>query len=146
MTTPTGNEVQVVTCTATSGTWTLSYGAETTAALAFDITGADLKTALVALNAFSTNDLTVSGDGPYTITFTGALQDSNVPQLVPASIDLSVGYVLTVTTTSPGDPPAAETLYCDISVANGLVANVEVLLGQTPPTGKIRVSKADYLA
>lgn len=146
MTTPTGNEVQIVTCTATAGTWTLTYSGQTTAPLAFDITGVNLQAALVALSAFGAGDVAVTGDGPYTVTFTGVYKDSNVPQLVAASIDLSVGHVLTVSTSAQGDPVATEILYCDISVPNGLVANVEVLVGQTPPAGKVRVSKADYTA
>lgn len=66
-----GNRVQVVTLTntPTGGTFTLSYGGQATAALAYNVTAANLQTAIRALGG-SLSGATVAGSasGPYTIT------------------------------------------------------------------------------
>lgn len=142
MTVATGNEVQTVTVAgASSGTFTLTYAAEVTDALAFDAAANTVQTALRALSTVGANNVTVTGDagGPYTVTFVGALRDTNVAELTAQDVDLDAGTV-EVETTSAGNPPVTEIAYCDIS-ANGTVANLEVLVGQTPPAGALLVDK-----
>jgi hypothetical protein len=66
-----GNRVQVVTLTntPTGGTFTLSYGGQTTSALAYNISAANLQTAIRALGgSLSGATVTGSASGPYTIT------------------------------------------------------------------------------
>jgi len=66
------NEVQTLTIDATGGTFTAAWdGGTASSALAENITSADLQTALRALDT-DLASVTVSGDGPHTITFAGA--------------------------------------------------------------------------
>ena len=66
-----GNRVQVVTLTntPTGGTFTLSYGGQTTSALAYNVSAANMQTAIRALGgSLSGATVTGSASGPYTIT------------------------------------------------------------------------------
>ncbi len=67
------SEVQTVTITGApdGGTFTLTYAAQTTAAIAFDATAATVLAALIALSNLAPGDVTVTGaaGGPYTVTF-----------------------------------------------------------------------------
>lgn len=56
--------------TPTGGTFTLTYGGQTTATIAYNASAATVKSALEALTSIATNQLTVTGSagGPYTIT------------------------------------------------------------------------------
>lgn len=74
------DEVETLTVDAGGGTYTLTFGGQTTAAIAFDATAAQVQAALRALSTIGSAGVTVTGDagGPYTITFAGAL--SGLPQ------------------------------------------------------------------
>jgi hypothetical protein len=69
------NGVQTATITGspTGGTFTLSYGGQTTAALAYNAAAATVRLALEALSNVAPGDLDVQGSagGPYQIAFTG---------------------------------------------------------------------------
>jgi len=76
------NEVQVVTLSdSTGGTFKLSFGGQTTSAIAYNASASTVDSALEALSTVDT--VTVSGNagGPYTITFTGAHAGQNVSPL-----------------------------------------------------------------
>lgn len=143
----TGNEVQTVTVSATSGTYTLTYSGQTTSAIAFDATAATVKTALEALSTIGSGNTTVTGNagGPYTITFIGALGDTDVPTITSDATNLAgASHSATVATVTPGDTPVVEVCYVDVSVVGSTIANAEVLIGQTPPAGELLVAKAAY--
>lgn len=95
---PTDPEVQQVTLTgATAGTFTLTYAGATTAPIAYNATAAAVRSALEALPNLDAGDVTVTGTGPWTVTFVGVGGD--VPQM---SIDASgttggTGSVATLT-------------------------------------------------
>lgn len=74
------DEVQSLTIDALSGTYTLTFGGQTTSAIAFNATAVQVQTALWALSSIGSSGVSVTGDagGPYTITFGGAL--SGLPQ------------------------------------------------------------------
>jgi len=97
------NEKQVVTLTNGSAgeTFKLTFQGQLTAALAYNISAADLKTALAALSNLTTDDLTVTGsaEGPYTITFGGQWAGQNVDIMTSSAEtgDLSVA----ITNTTP---------------------------------------------
>lgn len=57
------NEVVSITIDATSGNWTFTYGAQTTANIAFNATAAAVKTAIELLSTVDADDILVSG-GP----------------------------------------------------------------------------------
>lgn len=74
----------------TGGTFTITYGGQTTSALAFNAAAATVQTALQALTSVGAGNATVAGGagGPYTITFAGTL-------LLNISVVSSSGALLT---------------------------------------------------
>lgn len=66
---------RLVTVTATGGTFTLTYGAATTAAIAYNATAATVQTRLVALATVGSGKVTASGNagGPWTVTFAAGM-------------------------------------------------------------------------
>lgn len=141
----TGNEIQVVTVSATSGGYTLTLNGETTTAIAFDATAETVKAALVALPSIATTDLTVTGDagGPYTIEFTGAYRDTDIPTMTSDPGGLVGGsQSATVSTTTEGNQPTEDIVYVDTSTPESGTTSLEVLEGQTPPPGHTRVDKS----
>lgn len=78
------NEVHVVTLSnATGGTFTLSFGGQTTAAIAYNASAGTVETALENLSTI--DDIAVSGSagGPYAVTFQGTHAGTNVAVLTP---------------------------------------------------------------
>ncbi|WP_280244253.1 major capsid protein [Nocardia abscessus] len=78
----TTNEVQTGTISGspTGGTFTLSFGGDTTTALPYNATAAQVQAALALLPSIGTGNVAVSGPagGPYTVTFQGVLGATNV--------------------------------------------------------------------
>ncbi len=105
------NEVQTVTIGggASGGTFTLSFGGETTAAIAFGATAAAVQTALEALSNVEVGDIVVSGSagGPYTLTFGGQYTGINVPQLTSTSSLTGGTPTITHATTTAGGSSAS---------------------------------------
>ena len=77
-----GNAVQVVTIngTPTGGTFTITVGGETTAAIAYNAAASAVQTALQATNAGASATVSGSAGGPYTITFAQAAPALSVNQ------------------------------------------------------------------
>jgi hypothetical protein len=75
-----GDAVQVVTVNGspTGGTFTLVVGGSTTASIAFNASGATVQTAIQALPTAAAAGATVSGSGPYTVTFAQAASPISV--------------------------------------------------------------------
>jgi len=73
-----GTEHRVTVTDATGGTFTLTYGGATTAAIAYNATAATLKTRLEALATIGAGNVVVTGNagGPWTVTFGGTLAGS----------------------------------------------------------------------
>jgi hypothetical protein len=71
------NEVESVTITGapTGGTFTLTFGGQTTAPIAYNASAAAVKSALGALSSIGSGNVAVSGvaGGPYAVTFQGTL-------------------------------------------------------------------------
>jgi hypothetical protein len=100
------NELQrIFLVGATSGTFTLSFGGETTGAIAYNATAAQVDAALEALGTIGAGDVTVTA-GPfpntYNITFTGALGGMNVAQITASGAGLNAGATVTVVTVAQG--------------------------------------------
>jgi hypothetical protein len=92
------DEVQRVTVSATGGTFTLTYSGQTTSALAWDATGAQVKAALEALTSISGAGGSVevtggpgddAGTRPYLVTFGGALAGADVDLLTADGTSLT---------------------------------------------------------
>lgn len=128
-------EVQTVTVTGTptGGTFTLSFGGNVTAPIAFDATSAAVEAALEALPNLGTADVAVGGGPgpgtPWTVTFAAHL--GNVPLMVDDDTGLTGGITpaVTVTTTTPGVNPAptAGTWMYATGPVQVRLADVEVL-------------------
>ncbi len=152
MTVASGNEVQLVTITGgTAGTYTLTFTGGGTAVatgnIAFNATAGTVEAALEALSNLAPADVGVSGSagGPYTVTFGGAFEDTDVTVMTADDTNLLPGpATVVVTTSSAGNPVAVEDVYIDTSVVNGVVRNEETRKGQRPRAGYPLVSKADY--
>ena len=109
-------ELQVLTVAATAGTYTLSFGDETTDEIAFDASDSDVEAALEALDGISdSGGVTVTeGDaGVFTIDFDGeGFNSDNVDQLIvdelnyDESVDLA-GKLDAVVTATDGDGDVA---------------------------------------
>lgn len=97
------NEVQSVTIAGspTGGNYTLTFNGQTTANIAHNANAAAIQAALEALSNINPGDVTVSGTGPYTITFGGQYANANVPQITatPALTGGTSPTVNTATTT-----------------------------------------------
>jgi hypothetical protein len=104
------NEVQTITITGapTGGSYTLTFDGETTAAIAWNATAADVKDALDDLPGINFSDITTAG-GPHpataiTVAFGGQYEMTNVPQMT-ATGSLTGGTtpaVAVTTTTASG--------------------------------------------
>jgi len=99
------NTQQTVTLTsASAGTFTLSVGGVTSAAIAFDATAATVKTALAAVVGLGNVDVTGAGGGPWTVTFAGALAAQSIAAMVAADVDLEgEGHGVAVAVTAVGN-------------------------------------------
>ncbi|MBL8825996.1 MAG: hypothetical protein JNM18_03365, partial [Planctomycetaceae bacterium] len=98
------NEAQRLAFSANSGTFTLDFDGQTTAAIAFDATSGAVQSALEALANIATGDVLVTGTpGNFGVYFTGARANQDVAELVIDSAALANTSGVTVTTTQDGD-------------------------------------------
>lgn len=104
----TGNEYVVFsrTGTPTSGTFTVTYGAQTTTGLAFNITGAAFVTALAGLSSIGAGNIELISGGPINTTdiivrFTGTLAGVNATVFTINNTSL-VGGTVTVAVIQDG--------------------------------------------
>ena len=85
---------------ASGGTYTLSFGTETTSALGYDATAVEIDAALEALANIGTDNVAVTADSDFVITFGGTLAQSKLPLIVLDATNLTgnSGEELTRTT------------------------------------------------
>ena len=114
-------EVQSITVPGTVTTYTLQFGASTTANIAQNASAATIQSALQGLSTIGTNNARVSGSagGPYTVTFTSDLAGTNVGQLVAATTG-GTGTVTVATVTTGGGTPSLDPK----AVLDGVIADV----------------------
>lgn len=95
------NAVQVLTVDATAGTFTVSHGGTTTAAIAEAATAATLQTALEGLASIGTGNVAVTGaaGGPWTITFINGKAKKPMATLTTSATGLSGTGALTAVVT-----------------------------------------------
>lgn len=94
------NEVQTLTVTGspTGGTYKLYFRGYETSALAFDANAAAIQTALRALASITATGVTVTGTGPFTLTFSGApLSNEDIQLLILSDNSLTGGTSPSVT-------------------------------------------------
>lgn len=142
------DEVQTLTVGGSGLTsFTLTFGGQTTGAIAAAATAATVQAALEALSTIGAGNVAVTGSagGPWTVTFKGTLANTNVAQLTTTPTG-GTGTVTAATTTaggadvgSDGREILAGFLYTDQPVkglASGEKLNVPLF-----DHGKIRVAK-----
>ncbi|MFI2664873.1 hypothetical protein [Micromonospora carbonacea] len=98
------DEVQTITQGGSGLTsYTLTYSGQTTASIAQAATAAQVQAALEALSNIGAGNVLVTGSpgGPYTVTFQGALADTNVAQMTSTPTG-GTGTVTVATTTGGG--------------------------------------------
>jgi autotransporter-associated beta strand protein len=96
------NEVQTITVPATVTTFTITFNGYTSGAITrATADGTAVRTALEAMPSIGSGNVTVTGavGGPYTVTFTGALAASNVPQFT-STVTSGTGTVAHATPTN----------------------------------------------
>lgn len=122
------NEVQTLTFDADvdGGTYTLTFGDYTTAALAWNANAAAIEAALDLLPNLEDGDIEVTGTGPFVFTFGGNYAGANVPMIVIDIGDLTDGGVPVT-----GDTTAI----VDTTPGAGLLTSVGRLLRGTSVSG-----------
>jgi hypothetical protein len=97
------NAVQLVTVTATGGTFLLSLTGSYTTPLAYNALSGDLQNALTALSLIGVGNVAVTGNGPYTVTFINHLATTPVPLMgTDGSLLTGPGAAVTVSTVTRG--------------------------------------------
>jgi hypothetical protein len=104
------NEVQTITVDATGGTYTISYGGDTTSAIAFNATAAAVQSALeTGIDEIDVGDVRVTGGPgaagggtPYTLTFGGQYAGTNVAQVTTTATLTGGAATATVATGTGG--------------------------------------------
>jgi hypothetical protein len=103
------DEVQTITQGGSGLTsYTLTYSGQTTASIAQAATAAQVQAALVALSNIGDGDVVVTGSagGPYTVTFAGALANTNVAQMTATPTGGSGTVTIATATAGAGDASA----------------------------------------
>jgi hypothetical protein len=109
------NEVQTITNSGgvAGDKFRLAWNAANTGWLAYDITGANLQTALEGLAGIDPGDVSVAGDGPYAVTFQGLLAKTDVAAITAVAgqnevqtVTLSGAATGTFTLSYAGQPTA----------------------------------------
>src|SRR5207253_2008056 len=107
------NEVQTLTVAAGGGTFTLTFNNQTTAPIAFNVTAAQVQSALAALSSIGTgNVLVTQAANAYTVTFQGALANQNLLPLTADSTALLpvTGTPAVTVTPSTSNPTTVQTV------------------------------------
>jgi hypothetical protein len=125
------NEVVTLTGTGTisGGTYTISFGGQTTSALAFGANAATIQTAFQLLSTVGSGNATISGGPisatPVVITFAGTLANTNVGAVTANAGSLTGSTPgITVTVTAQGAPT-------DVALVPVLAGEVDVFLDNT---------------
>lgn len=128
------SEVQTITFygTPSGGTFTVSFNGFSTAALAYNISAANLQTALRALTSIGATGIGVSGSagGPYTCTFAGTLANTAVGMMTVDPRLLTGGSIYgTIATTTPGVAGVDEVQF--ITLSTNTQANETLTINRT---------------
>jgi len=103
------NEIERITVKATGGTFTITYGGETTGSINYNASAAEVQAALEALADIEPGDVTVvggpGGSAPYTLIFGGKLAEQSVTPVTTDRSGLTGGAKLaSVIVLRPGGP------------------------------------------
>lgn len=154
------NAVQSITVTGTAGTFTLTYGGQTSSPIAYNASAATVQTALQAVSTVGANNAVVTGSpgGPFTVTFQNTLGGQSIanlvatgaPTLTPtltqtlaqAGINQSTVKVTNPNTGAPyvvGTDYTVQLVSGTVNTPNALYAIQRVLTGHITPGQYIQV-------
>jgi hypothetical protein len=136
-------DVQTVTVSGapTGGTFTLTFNGQTTAGIAFNANAAAVQAALVALSTIGAGGVTVTGTGPYVVTFAGTKAPGFQNPLTASAAGLTGGTpAVTVAHTTLGSPmlqaasraSASQTVLDMYRMANVRIATSDTDVHRTP--------------
>lgn len=119
------NEQQTITLAtgASGGTFTLTYGGATTAALAYNISAANLELALEGLSGVGSGNVSISGSGPWTVTFQNSLGKTDVGLITIIDSGILGGLNATVAPTTDGGGAINERFMISAVEGSGFDAN-----------------------
>lgn len=126
------NEIQLVTITGapTGGTFTLTWSGQTTSALAFNASAAQVQAALRLLSNINGANVNVTGDagGPYTVEFVGTLAGGNRAEMTADGASLTGGTTpaVAVTTSQEGMAPVLTIATQTAGVTGTAAQNVDL--------------------
>lgn len=131
---PARNEVQSVTLTGspTGGTFTLTLGADTTGALAYDASTATVQSALVGLTSIGTGNCTVTGAaGAWILTFISGKAATDIAMLTAApSLTGGTAPAVVVAEVTKGNAAAASAvIYLDRSPTVTAATGIKIAAG-----------------
>lgn len=149
------NEQQTITIDATGGTFTITFGGQTTTALAYNASAATVQTALEALSSIGTGNITVGLVGlVYTLTFKNDLGRQNVAQVTTNAASLTGGAGTATVATSVAGVAATGKLdivsdgagILNASTVNRLVLSAGALVILTAvPSGLVSTIGANFI-
>lgn len=144
-------EQQTITVTgATGGSYTLTYKGQTTVAIPYNSSAANIKTRLEDLSSISTGSITVTGTNPYTVTFTGVYAGQDVGQMTATSSLTPGGSTVVVNTTVAGINAGPWTVTFTGALASQnvaqMTANAASLTGSSPTAVVTTPSQGDLAA
>jgi hypothetical protein len=98
------NEIQQLALSAPSaGTFTLTFGSETTATIAYNAAASAIEDALELLANIGTGNVAVAAGSDFNITFQGTLANAKVPLLTGDDAALTDGEITVTRTTTGGE-------------------------------------------
>lgn len=121
------SEVQTITITGspTGGTFSLTFLGQTASGIAYNAAGSAVQTALQALTSIGSGNATVSGSGPYVVTFAGALGKQDVPMIIAAgSFTGGSSPAIAVVETTKGVVPATVAAYGTFELMQGHLTKI----------------------
>lgn len=124
------NELVTITPSGTwsGGTFTLSFGGQTTTAIAYNAPAATIQTAFLLLSTVGSGNAVVAGGplstGAITITFAGTLANTNVGAVTISTASVTGGGTAAVAVTTQGAPT-------DIPLIPVLAGEIDVFLDNT---------------
>jgi hypothetical protein len=128
------SEIQVITSALASGTFTLSFNGQTTAAIAFNASAGTIQTALTALSSIGAGNVSVTSgpinSNPATVVFQGTLANLDVSLITASSPSV------TVVETKKGHPVRTFQLEGTINIPPSAGSNYEPqvhIWSLTPP-------------
>ena len=125
------NELVSIDVDATGGTFTVTFGGQTTSALAFDLTAAALKTALEVLSTVAAEDILVSGGPgktgggkPYYLAFAA---NTNVGAVTTGAGSLTGGGTSATVAVEEAGGNLRAIKYSHVPTANGRIQELDLV-------------------